>query len=373
MTLKEPEGLHADRHAGQAARHAGQGETVAPNTASTPGCRAWELQRSPSRRCSAASRNPRTKRQRAPSRACARSFASTSAVAVVADHMGAAKKGLEAAAIQWDDGPNATLSTADIVRQLEEASKQPGVVARHVGDVDQAFAGAAQRIDATYQMPFLAHAAMEPMNCTVHVSKDGCDIWVGTQAPGLMQATVAELTGLPKEAVRIHNHLLGGGFGRRLDVDGAVLAVKSQRRSKGRSRSCGAARKTSSTTCIGPTTTTVLSAGLDADGKPVAWTHRVCGSSVSARYRAAALQGRRRPRCGGRIGAAALRLAEHPCRLCAGRAAGYSDRLLARRRRHSQRLRRRELHRRARRRGEAGSRRVSQGAARRQSARACAC
>ena len=89
------------------------------------------------------------------------------AVAVVADHMGAAKKGLEAAAIQWDDGPNATLSTADIVRQLEEASQQPGAVARSVGDVEQAFAGAAQRIDAVYQMPFLAHAAMEPMNCTV--------------------------------------------------------------------------------------------------------------------------------------------------------------------------------------------------------------
>jgi isoquinoline 1-oxidoreductase beta subunit len=107
------------------------------------------------------------------------------AVAVVADHMGAAKKGLAAAAIQWDDGPNAKVSSADIVRQLEEASKQPGVVARNEGDTEKALASAVQRLDAVYQLPFLAHAAMEPMNCTVHLRKDGCDIWVGTQAPTL--------------------------------------------------------------------------------------------------------------------------------------------------------------------------------------------
>src|SRR6266481_2953057 len=94
------------------------------------------------------------------------------AVAVVADHMGAAKKGLEAAAIQWDDGPNAKVSSADIVRQLEEASKQPGVVARNEDDTEKALASAAQRLEAVYQLPFLAHAAMEPMNCTVHLRKD---------------------------------------------------------------------------------------------------------------------------------------------------------------------------------------------------------
>jgi isoquinoline 1-oxidoreductase beta subunit len=150
------------------------------------------------------------------------------AVAVVADHMWAAKKGLKAAAIQWDGGPNAKVSSADIVRQLEEASKLPGVVARHDGDVEKALAGAAQRIDAIYQLPFLAHAAMEPMNCTVHVHKDGCDIWVGTQAPTLTQAMVAGITGLPKDAIRIHNHLLGGGFGRRLEPDGTSSRSRSR-------------------------------------------------------------------------------------------------------------------------------------------------
>src|SRR5258705_472224 len=147
------------------------------------------------------------------------------AVAVVADHMWAAKKGLKPAAIQWEDGPNATVDMGTVVRQLEEAAKHPGVVARNEGDIDKALAGAAQRVDAVYQMPFLAHAAMEPMNCTVHYAKGGCDIWLGTQAPTRTQSMVADLTGLPKTAIRIHNHFLGGGFGRRLDTAGTLLAV----------------------------------------------------------------------------------------------------------------------------------------------------
>src|SRR5207249_1299663 len=95
------------------------------------------------------------------------------AVAVVADHMWAAKQGLAALDIRWDEGPNAKLSTADIVRQLAAASQQPGVVARKEGDVARAMAGAAQKVEAVYEVPFLAHATMEPVNCTVHVRQDG--------------------------------------------------------------------------------------------------------------------------------------------------------------------------------------------------------
>src|ERR1700716_1186081 len=131
--------------------------------------------------------------------------------------MGAAKKGLAAAAIQWDDGPNAKVSNADIVRQLEEASKRPGVVARNEGDTEMALASAAQRLEAVYQLPFLAHAAMEPMNCTVHLRKDGCDIWVGNQAVARVQAMAAKAAGLPPEKVIDHNHLIGGGVCRRLE------------------------------------------------------------------------------------------------------------------------------------------------------------
>ena len=147
------------------------------------------------------------------------------AVAVVADHMGAAKKGLAALDITWDGGANARFSSADLVSALDEASKRPGVVAKQAGDVAKAMAGAARTIEAVYQQPLLAHATMEPINCTVHVRPDGCDVWVGTQVISRAQATAAQVTGLPPEKVRVHNHLLGGGFGRRLDVDSITDAT----------------------------------------------------------------------------------------------------------------------------------------------------
>ena len=206
------------------------------------------------------------------------------AVAVVADHMWAAKKGLEAAAIQWDDGPNAKVDSADIVRQLEQASRQAGVVARNDGDAASALAGAAHRVDAIYRLPFLSHAAMEPMNCTVHVRKDACDIWVGTQAPTLTQAAAAALTGLPKEAVKVHNHLIGGGFGRRLDIDGNILAIKIAQQVDGPVKVVWSREEDIQHDMYRPSYYDRLSAGLDASGKLVAWTHRVSGSAVYARY-----------------------------------------------------------------------------------------
>jgi isoquinoline 1-oxidoreductase beta subunit len=206
------------------------------------------------------------------------------AVAVVADHMWAAKKGLKAAAIEWDDGPNTAVDMGTVVGQLEEAAKHPGAVARNEGDIDKALAGAAQRVEAVYQMPFLAHAAMEPMNCTVHYAKDGCDIWVGTQAPTRTQSMVAELTGLPKTAIRIHNHFLGGGFGRRLEADGTLLAVKIARRVDGPVKVVWSREEDIRHGMYRPYYYDRVSAGLDGSGRPIAWTHRIAGSSVVARY-----------------------------------------------------------------------------------------
>src|SRR5205823_9173746 len=154
-------------------------------------------------------------------------------VAVAADHMWAAKQGLAALAIRWDDGPNASASTADVVQGLDAASQQPGVVARKEGDAAAALAGAAQKIDAVYQVPFLAHAALEPMNCTVHVRKDACEIWVGNQVLARAQAAAAEVTGLPLDKVIVHNHLIGGGFGRRLEIDGVTRAVQIAKQVEG--------------------------------------------------------------------------------------------------------------------------------------------
>jgi isoquinoline 1-oxidoreductase beta subunit len=103
------------------------------------------------------------------------------AVAVVADHMGAAKKGLAALVIEWDDGPHAKLDTAKVAGQLEKATLNAGAVAQNIGDIDRAMASATTKVEAIYQVPFLAHAAMEPMNSTVHVRKEGCEVRVGSQ------------------------------------------------------------------------------------------------------------------------------------------------------------------------------------------------
>jgi isoquinoline 1-oxidoreductase beta subunit len=205
-------------------------------------------------------------------------------VAVIADHTGAARKGLAAAAIEWDDGPHGGTTTETVIRQLEEGSQRSGAVARREGDVVKALAGAVKRLDAVYQLPFLAHAAMEPMNCTVHVRKDACDVWVGTQAPTLTQSMVAEATGLPKSAVAIHNQLLGGGFGRRLDADGTVIAVRIAMKVDGPVKVIWSREEDIQHDMYRPYYLDRLSAGLDANGMPVAWTHRVCGSSVVARY-----------------------------------------------------------------------------------------
>lgn len=117
------------------------------------------------------------------------------AVAVVADHMGAAKKGLEALKIEWEDGAHAGLTTGQVARELDLATLNPGPVAQNIGDVQKAMANAATRVEAIYQVPFLAHAPMEPMNCTVEVRKDECEIWIGSQAVTRLQSMAAEALG----------------------------------------------------------------------------------------------------------------------------------------------------------------------------------
>ena len=154
------------------------------------------------------------------------------AVAVIADHYWAAKQGLEAGAARFNDGPHASVSTADVVAALAKASEDPGAVAKDEGDVSSALAKAATKVEAIYEVPFLAHATMEPMNCTVQVTADGCDIWVGTQIPTVAQQAVAQTLGLKPEQVRLHNHLLGGGFGRRLEFDFIVQAALIAKQSK---------------------------------------------------------------------------------------------------------------------------------------------
>jgi isoquinoline 1-oxidoreductase subunit beta len=206
------------------------------------------------------------------------------AVAVVADHMGAAKKGLAALKIEWDDGPHAKLITEEIGRELENATLKSGAVAQTIGDVDKAMASAVAKVEATYQVPFLAHATMEPMNCTVHVRKDGCEVWVGSQALARAQAVAAKTAGLPLDKVVVHNHLIGGGFGRRLEVDGVIRAVEIAKQVDAPVKVVWTREEDIQHDMYRPYWFDRISAGLDENGKPIAWSHRFAGSSVIARW-----------------------------------------------------------------------------------------
>ena len=243
------------------------------------------------------------------------------AVAVIGDHMWAAKQGLAAAAPVWDDGPNADLSTAGIVRDLDTASQNPGVVAKSKGDAAAAIKSAAKSLDVVYQLPFLAHAPMEPINTTIHVRADGADIWVGTQVPTRAQDAVAAATGLPAPAVVVHNLMMGGAFGRRLDIDSIAQAaqIAQPRRWAGEAdldaRGGHPAR---------PLPAVLLRPDRRRSGRrrPRRWLvasrDRIFGDgTLGAGGHGAGRQAR--PRCGrGRRGNA-LRVPGPTCRICAGR------------------------------------------------------
>jgi len=206
------------------------------------------------------------------------------AVAVVADHMWAAKQGSAALDIRWEDGPNAKVSTADVVEGLAKASETAGVTARKDGDPASALAGAAKKVEAVYESPFLAHATMEPMNCTVHVRRDGCEVWTGSQVLSRARAAAAKVTGLPLEKVVVHNHFLGGGFGRRLEVDYVTQAVRIAKQVDAPVKVVWTREEDVQHDVYRPYYYDRFAAGLDAHGKPVAWSHRIVGPSIMARF-----------------------------------------------------------------------------------------
>ena len=208
------------------------------------------------------------------------------AVAVVADHMWAAKQGLAAAAPTWTDGQNAAMTTAAIVADMKAAAEsgKGAAVARKDGDVTKPAPAGGRVIDAVYEMPFLAHATMEPMNCTVDLRDDGCDLYVGTQVPPFAQGAAAKLTGLPTEKVRVHNHFLGGGFGRRLEVDYVAQAVAFAKQVKQPVKFVWTREEDIQHDMYRPYYYDRLSATLDEKGKPLSWSHRVTGSSIMSRF-----------------------------------------------------------------------------------------
>jgi isoquinoline 1-oxidoreductase beta subunit len=203
-------------------------------------------------------------------------------VAVVGDHMWAAKQGLAALEVTWDEGPNANVTTVDVLNGLVAASEKQGAVAKSTGDI-AAGLGEGTKLEAAYHVPFLAHAPMEPMNCTVHVQADGCEIWVGNQVLSRTQAIAAEVTGLPIEKVIVHNHLIGGGFGRRLEVDYIAKSVRIAQKVDGPVKVIWTREEDIQQALYRPFYFDRFAASL-SNGKITAWSHKIAGSSVLARW-----------------------------------------------------------------------------------------
>jgi isoquinoline 1-oxidoreductase beta subunit len=205
-----------------------------------------------------------------------------SGVAVIAEHFWPAKLGREKLVIEWDLGPNAGLSTEKMLRDFAETAQKPGAIAKKTGDPEAALKTAAKTVTAEYDVPYLAHAMMEPLNCVVDLRQDGCEIWTGTQFETVDRANAAQVAGLPPEKVQIHTTLLGGGFGRRANPnsDFVVEAVHVAKAAKAPVKVVWTREDDIRGGWYRPMWHDRFVAGLDANGDPIVWTHTIVGQSI---------------------------------------------------------------------------------------------
>ncbi len=204
-------------------------------------------------------------------------------VAVCARSFEAARRGRSALAVQWDGGSQPDLDNAFIQKALLEHLTQAGVVARVDGDAEKALASAAKKIDSVYRLPYLAHATMEPMNCTAWVQKDRCDVWVPTQGQTAAQLTAAKISGLDLKKVHIHTTYLGGGFGRRAETDVVEEAVEISRAVTKPVKVIWTREEDMRHDFFRPGNCCRIAGAVDARGKITAWSHRVVVPSIFAR------------------------------------------------------------------------------------------
>ena len=207
----------------------------------------------------------------------------SSGVAVVADGYWPAKKGRDALAVTWDEGPTASVSSATIAQLFGQRAEQAGAVARHAGDPDGTLGSAPAKVDAVYDLPFLAHATMEPMNCTAHVRADGVDIWAPTQFQTGAQGFGAKIGGVTPDKVKVHTTYLGGGFGRRFELDFIQEALETSKAVGAPVKVIWSREDDIRNAQYRPANHHRMRAGLDANGQPVAWTHRIVAPSIMAR------------------------------------------------------------------------------------------
>jgi isoquinoline 1-oxidoreductase beta subunit len=196
-------------------------------------------------------------------------------VAVLADNTWSALEGRRALQVQFDEGPNANSSSASIRKIFMDMADKPGAVARQQGDAEAALAGAAKKIEAVYEVPYLSHAPMEPMNCAANVRPDGCDVWTSTQIQTSAHGTAVKITGLPPDKVKIHTLYLGGGFGRRGGDDFVQEAVEISKAIRGPVKLTWSREDDMQHDLYRPAAYARFRGGLDAEGWPVAWTTRI--------------------------------------------------------------------------------------------------
>ena len=203
-------------------------------------------------------------------------------VAVIADHYWAALQGRKALAIVWNEPAVPTLDTTDQVAQYRQLVKTKGLPAAEKGDAAKALMAAAKTVEAEFIFPYLAHAPMEPLNCTVKLDKDHCEIWVGTQLPGIDQATAAKILGFSPDQVTINTVFLGGGFGRRAtpSSDFVAEAVQIAKASGQFIKMVWTREDDMKSGYYRPAFVHRVKVGLNATGMPVAWQHNIAGQSI---------------------------------------------------------------------------------------------
>lgn len=205
-------------------------------------------------------------------------------IAVAATGFWPAKTARDLLQIEWDEGPGAALSTSAMFAEYLELAKQPGAVARSDGDTVQGFKATHKRISAEYEVPYLAHAAMESLNVVVDLKPDRCTIWTGTQAQTMDRAAAARTAGLKPEQVEIHTTFLGGGFGRRANPrsDFVIEAVQVAMAVGKPVKVVWTREDDMQGGNYRPMWADYIEAGIAKDGKPLAWKHTIVGQSIVA-------------------------------------------------------------------------------------------
>jgi len=206
------------------------------------------------------------------------------AVAVTATNFWACQQALKALRIEWDYGEYADADSSELEKRLKDATRRDGVVAKNRGDMKAALKSASQSFEAVYEQPLLSHSPLEPMGCVAHVTPDGCELWVGSQAPVFAQAGVSKITGLPVEKITLHNQLIGGAFGRRLESDFIFQAADIARHVSYPIKLIWSREEDMTHDYYRPHYIDNIQVALDEKGQPQGWEHSITGGSVFANF-----------------------------------------------------------------------------------------